>query len=269
MLVRCRWRRSKKSLLEETWKARGGEEQRISLVFIPLVYSAHHLSLFGHRQSFLCVLYIDSTIVLQPFIKVSVKRNWWEGASNRLQKNRLRWGCRNSLHSEQKLASASRLIRGESSNAEKSQRFEFDLLERLISRSPRDLIWEYNLKTLPPMFSWNSGKQSAHPALFRRKKLWDPHSQLFKFIIASFSAYAAFDRFVSLLNCRKWYRLLYDVLLLLLTKSTFWIANTVFGYDKNTLEVVTTWIVLRPCRLMPFSPGNWSVGRSDRRWSWA
>ena len=100
MLVRCRWRRSKKSLLEETWKARGGEEQRISLVFIPLVYSAHHLSLFGHRQSFLCVLYIDSTIVLQPFIKLSVKRNWWQGASNRLQKNRLRWGYRNSLHSE-------------------------------------------------------------------------------------------------------------------------------------------------------------------------
>ena len=60
--------------------------------------------------------------------------------------------------------------------------------------------------------------------------------------------------------------MLYDDLLLLLTKSTFWIANTVFGYDKNTLEVVTTWIVLRPCRLMPFSPGNWSVGRSDRRW---
>ena len=100
VLVRCRWRRSKKSLLEETWKARGGEEQRISLVFIPLVYSDHHLSLFGHRQSFLCVLYIDSTIVLQPFIKLSVKRNWWQGASNRLQKNRLRWGYRNSLHSE-------------------------------------------------------------------------------------------------------------------------------------------------------------------------
>ena len=147
------------------------------------------------------------------YVKISTIVNicWkkkWKGASNRLQKNRLRWGCRNSLHSEQKLASASRLIRGESSNAEKSQRFEFDLLERLISRSPRDLIWEYNLKTLPPMFSWNSRKQSAHLALFRRKKLWNPHSQLFKFVIASFSANAAFDKFVSLLNCRKWYRLL-------------------------------------------------------------
>ena len=40
----------------------------------------------------------------------------------------------------QKLASASRLIRGESSNAEKSQRFEFDLLERRISLSLRVLI---------------------------------------------------------------------------------------------------------------------------------
>ena len=221
MLVRCRWRRSKKSLLEETWKARGGEEQRISLVFIPLVYSAHHLSLFGHRQSFLCVLYIDSTIVLQPFIKVSVKRNWWEGASNRLQKNRLRWGCRNSLHSEQKLASASRLIRGESSNAAKSQRSEFDLLERRISLSPRDLIWEYNLKTPPPIFSWNSRKHSENLA--------PKYSNSFLRLCLLMSL------LVNLLVCWTVGSDIYCYMMFhyfFWQRVRFWIDNTVFGYGK-------------------------------------
>ena len=205
MLVRCRWRRSKKSLLEETWKARGGEEQRISLVFIPLVYSAHHLSLFGHRQSFLCVLYIDSTIVLQPFIKLSVKRNWWQGASNRLQKNRLRWGYRNSLHSEAGFSfqTDSRRIlecREKSTFWVRPPGTPYKPLSKSSNLKNENTIW----RPFPPIFSWNSRKQSEHLALFRRKKLWKPHSQIFKFIIASLSANAAFGRFVSLLNCRKW-----------------------------------------------------------------